>query len=95
VKAEHRNSAGLIQPHAILESKWEVSSIEFIVGFPLTTRRNESIFMVVDTLMKSANFITLNTTYHALDITRVFIIKIVRLHGVPKRIVSNRGSMFT
>jgi hypothetical protein len=69
--------------------------MEFIVGFPLTARRHDSIFMVVDTLTKSAHFIPVCMTYQALDIARVFISEIVRLHGVPKRIISDRGSMFT
>jgi hypothetical protein len=68
--------------------------MDFIMGFPLTVRRHDSIFMVVDTLMKSAHFILVCTTYQAPNIARVFISEIVRLHGVPKRIISDRGSMF-
>jgi hypothetical protein len=95
VKVEHRHPAGLLQPHAILKSKWEVISMDFIVGFPLTARRHDSIFIVVDTLTKSAHFIPVCTMYQAPDIARVFISEIVRLHGVPKRIISDRGSVFT
>jgi hypothetical protein len=69
--------------------------MDFIVGFPLTTRRHDSIFVVVDTLMKSAHFIPVRMMYQAPDIARVFISEIVRLHGVPKRIISDRGSVFT
>jgi hypothetical protein len=58
-------------------------------------RRHDSIFVVVDTLMKSAHFIPVRTTYQALDIVRVFTSEIVRLHGMPKKIISDRGSMFT
>jgi hypothetical protein len=89
VKAEHRHPSGLLQPHAILESKWVVISMDFIVGFPLTTRRHDLIFVVVDTLTKSAHFITVCTMYQAHDIARVFINDIVRLHGVPKKIISD------
>jgi hypothetical protein len=71
VKVEHRHLAGLLQPHAILELKWEVILMDFIVGFPLTTRRHDSIFMVVDTLMKSAHFIPVCMMYQAPDIARV------------------------
>jgi transposase InsO family protein len=69
--------------------------MDFIVGFPLTARRHDLIFLVVDTLTKSAHFIHVHTMYQAPDIARVFISEIVRLHGVPKRIISDRGSMFT
>jgi hypothetical protein len=69
--------------------------MDFIVGLPLTARRHDSIFVVVDTLTKSAHFILMCMTYQAPDIARVFINDIVRLHGVPKRIIYDQGSMFT
>jgi hypothetical protein len=69
--------------------------MDFIVGFPLTVKRHNSIFIVVDALVKSAHFIPMCKTYQAPDISRVFISDIVRLHGVPKRIISDRGSVFT
>jgi hypothetical protein len=95
VKDEHRHRAGLLQPHTIPESKWDVILMDFIVGFPLTVKRHNSIFIVVDALVKSAHFIPMCKTYQAPDIYRVFISDIVRLHGVPKRIISDRGSVFT
>ena len=84
-----------MQPHEIPESKWEVISMDFIVGLPMTSRRHDSIFVVVDTLTKSAHFIPVKTTYKAPEIARVFIDEIVRLHGVPRKIISDRGAVFT
>jgi hypothetical protein len=95
VKVEHRHPTKLLQPHAIPKLKWEVILMDFIVGFPLTTRRHDSIFVVIDTLMKSAHFIPVSTTYQALDIARIFVNKIVRLHGVPRKIIFDRGLVFT
>jgi transposase InsO family protein len=69
--------------------------MHFIVGLPLMTRRHDLIFVVVDTLTKSAHFIPVRTMYQAPEIARVFISEILRLHDVPKRIISDRGSMFT
>ena len=89
VMAEHIHPTCLLQPHAIPELKWQVISMDFIVGLPLTARRHDSIFVVVDTLMKSAHFIPVRMTYQAPDIARVFIYDIARFHGVPERIVSN------
>jgi hypothetical protein len=94
VKVEHRHLSRLLQPHAIPVSKWEVILTDFIVGLPLTAGRHNSIFVVVDTLMKSGHFILVCTTYQASNIARVFISEIVRLHGMSKRIISNRGSVF-
>jgi transposase InsO family protein len=69
--------------------------MDFIVGLPLTARRHDSIFVVVDTLMKSSHFIHVRMTYQAPQIDRVFISEIVRLHGVPKKIISDRELVFT
>jgi hypothetical protein len=95
VKAKHRHPIGLLRPHAIPESKWEVISMDFIVELPLKARRHDSIFIVVDTLMKSAHFIPMHTMYQAPNIAIVFISEIVRLHGIPKKIISDQGSVFT
>jgi hypothetical protein len=87
VKVEHRHPTGLLRPHGIPKLKWEVISMDFIIGFPLTARRHDSIFMVVETLTKSAHFILVRMTYQVVDISRVFFSEIVRLHGVPRRII--------
>jgi hypothetical protein len=57
-------------------------------------RRHDSIFVVVDTLTNSAHFIPVCTMYQAPDIVRVFISEIVRLHDMPKKIISDRGLVF-
>jgi hypothetical protein len=63
--------------------------MEFIVGLSLTAGRYDLIFVVVDTLMKSAHFIPVHMTYQAPNIDGFFIIDIVRFHGMPKRIISD------
>jgi hypothetical protein len=68
--------------------------MDFIVGFPMMSRRHDSILVVVDTLTKSAHFIPVKNTYQAPEITRFFINEIVRLHGILKKIISDRGSVF-
>jgi hypothetical protein len=57
VKVGHRHPTRLLQPHVIPESKWKVILMDFIYVFLLTVKRNDSIFVVVDTLMKSSHFI--------------------------------------
>jgi hypothetical protein len=63
VKAEQRHLVGLLLSHAILDSKLEINLMDLIVGFPLMARRNETIFIVVDTPTKSAHLITVCMTY--------------------------------
>jgi hypothetical protein len=69
--------------------------MDFIIGFPLKVRRDDSILIVVETLMKNTHFIHVRTMYQAPNIARFFISNIVRLHGMPKRIMSDQGSVFT
>jgi hypothetical protein len=78
-----------------MELKWEVILMNFIVVFQLTARRHDLIFLVVENLTKSSNFIHVRMAYQELDIARVFINEIVRLHGMPKRIIYNQGLVFT
>ncbi|WVZ76987.1 hypothetical protein U9M48_024892 [Paspalum notatum var. saurae] len=95
VKAEHQRPAGLLQPLKIPEWKWEEISMDFIVGLPRTQKGYNSILVVVDRLTKVAHFIPVNTTYSGARLAELYISRIVCLHGVPKRIISDRGSQFT
>ncbi|WVZ84556.1 hypothetical protein U9M48_031581 [Paspalum notatum var. saurae] len=95
VKAEQQRPAGLLQPLKIPEWKWEKISTDFIVGLPRTQKGYNSIWVVVDRLTKVAHFIPVNTTYSGARLAELYISRIVCLHGVPKRIISDRGSQFT
>ncbi|WVZ52191.1 hypothetical protein U9M48_003275 [Paspalum notatum var. saurae] len=95
VKAEHQRPRGLLQPLKIPEWKWEEISMDFIVGLPRTQKGYNSIWVVVDRLTKVAHFIPVNTTYSGARLAELYISRIVCLHGVPKRIISDRGSQLT
>ena len=95
VKAEHQRPAGLLQPLKIPEWKWEEITMDFIVGLPRTQQGYNSIWVVVDRLTKVAHFIPVNTTYSGARLAELYISRIVCLHGVPKKIISDRGSQFT
>jgi hypothetical protein len=95
VKAEHQRSAGLLQPLKIPEWKWEEITMDFIVGLPRTQKGYNSMWVVVDQLTKVAHFISVNTTYSGTRLAELYISRIVCLHGVPKKIISDRGSQFT
>jgi hypothetical protein len=95
VKAEHRHPAGLLQPLPIPEWKWDVVTMDFITGFPRTSKQHDSIMVVVDKLTKAAHFIPLKTTHRAADVADIFLKEVARLHGIPKTIVSDRDPKFT
>ena len=69
--------------------------MDFIVGLPRTQKGYNSIWVVVDRLTKVAHFIPVNTTYSGARLAELYISRIVCLHGVPKKIISDRGSQFT
>jgi hypothetical protein len=95
VKAEHQRLAGLLQTLKIPEWKWEEIRMDFIVGLPRTQDGYDSIWVIVDRLTKVAHFIPVKTTYLGAKLTELYMSRIVCLHGVPKKIVSDRGSQFT
>jgi len=69
--------------------------MEFIRGLPRTVRQRDSIMVVVGRLIKETHFITVKSTFSASDVTHIFIKDVVRLHGVPNNIVSDRDVKFT
>jgi hypothetical protein len=95
VKDEHRHPAGLLQPLPIPEWKWEVVTMDFIIGLPRTNKQHDSIMVVVDKLTKSAHFIPLKTTHKETNVVDVYMREVARLHGIPKTIVSDRDPKFT
>jgi hypothetical protein len=63
--------------------------MDFIVGLPLTARKKDSIWVIVDRLTKTSHFITMHTTYYIQDYAKLYVNQIVRLHRIPKTIVSD------
>ena len=94
VKAEHQRPAGLLQPMKIPEWKWEEVGMDFIVGLPRTQRGYDSIWVIVDRLTKVAH-LPVKTTNSGARLAELYMEMIVCLHGVPKKIVSDRGTHFT
>jgi transposase InsO family protein len=75
--------------------KWDEIGMDFIVGLPRTRAGYDSIWVVVDRLTKAAHFIPVKTTYNSAVLTELYMSRIVCLHRVPKKIISNRGTQFT
>ena len=95
VKAEHQRPAGLLQPLHIPVWKFDEVGMDFVVGLPRTPKGHNAIRVIVDRLTKVAHFISVSTTYTGDKLAQLYIDRIVRIHGVPSRIVSDWDAKFT
>jgi hypothetical protein len=95
VKALHLRPALLLQPLSVPDWKWDDISMDFVTGLPTTPKGNDSIWVIVDCLTKLAHFLPVKNAFRPPRYAKKHIAEIVRLHGIPKTIVSNRGSQFT
>lgn len=91
-KYESLSPAGLLQPLPIPDQVWADISMDFIDGLPRSD--NHTSIMVVDRLSKSAHMIPLAHPYTAKSVASKFVDNIVKLHGIPNSIVSDRDPFF-
>ena len=95
VKAVHQHPSGLPQRLPSPEWKWEVISMDFIIGLPKRNKQSDSTFLLVDKLSKVGHFIAVKSTYKAVPIVDIFLKEIFRLDGIPKEIISDRDTQLT
>ena len=77
------------------EWKWDIISMDFVTSLPNTPRGNDANWVIVDRLTKSAHFLPFNIGFPVAQLAEMYIKEIVRLHGVPSSIVSDRDPRFT
>jgi hypothetical protein len=94
VNVENRHPAGLLQPIPIPEWKWEVVTMDFITKLPRTNKQHDSIMVVFDMLTKATHFILVNLTHKVSKIDDIYMREIAQLHGIPKKIVSQRHKIY-
>ena len=95
VKVENQVFSGLLQPIRIPEWKWDQITMDFVVGLPLTWRKHDLSWVVVDRLTKSVHFLLVRTDYSLDKLVELYIKEIVRLHGIPISIILDRDPTFT
>ena len=69
--------------------------MDFVTGLPMTKNHKDMIWVVVDRLTKSAHFLAVNQKDSSEKLAEIYVNEIVSKHGVPKRIVTDRGYLFT
>ena len=83
VKVEQQRPAGLLQPLAIPEWKFDHIETDFVTGFPKSKRGNDAIFVIIDKLTKVAHFLPIRESITAAQLAELYTSRIVSLHGIP------------
>ncbi|GJU44521.1 reverse transcriptase domain-containing protein [Tanacetum coccineum] len=95
VKAEYQKPSGLLVQPIIPIWKWENITMDFVTKLPKTTSGQDTIWVIVDRLTKSAHFLPMKETDSMEKLTRQYLKEVVSRHGVPVSIISDRDSKFT
>lgn len=94
-KASHQREGGLLQPLPIPNAPWEEIAMDLIVGLPPTREGWDAIVTIICRLTKMAHFIPCIHTVTAQELASLLVREVIRLHGVPSAIVSDRDTRFT
>ena len=94
VKVEHEVPLGLLNPIPIPQWKLDNIPMDFVSSLPLMQKKHDSVWVIIDRLIKSAIFIPVRIDYSMDRLVELYMDEIVRLHGVPLFIVSDRDPRF-
>ncbi|GJS91566.1 putative reverse transcriptase domain-containing protein [Tanacetum coccineum] len=95
VKAECRKPSSLLVQPVIPVWKWKNITMDFVTKLPKTSTGQDTIWVIVDRITKSAHFLPMKETDSMEKLTRQYLKEVVSRHGVPVLIISDRDSKFT
>ncbi|GJZ30886.1 putative reverse transcriptase domain-containing protein [Tanacetum coccineum] len=91
VKAEHQKPSGLLVQPAIPQWKWENITMDFVTKLPRTQSGNDTIWVIVDRLTKSAHFLPMRETDPMDKLARLYLKEVVTRHGIPVSIIYHKS----
>jgi len=92
-KPWRHSPVGELQPLSIPDAQWDTLSVDFVVELP-ESFRHDAVMTVVDSVSKRVHFILTHTMVTAEGVAKLFLHHVWKLHGLPKRVVSDRGPQF-
>ena len=95
IKHSTQKKAGLLQPLPIPDKKWDQISMDLITQLPVSRSGNDCIVVFVDRLTKMIHLAACKTAIKSHEIADLLIKTVVKYHGVPSAIVSDRDTRFT
>nr|XP_009603209.1 uncharacterized protein LOC104098239 [Nicotiana tomentosiformis] len=93
MKDSHLHPAGLLQPLPIPDQVFEDIAMDFITCLP-SSKGKTIIMTVIDCLTKYGHFIPLPSTFSTHTVAEAFVVGIIRLHGPPRTIMTDRDPRF-
>jgi len=85
---------GLMKPNEAPDRPWKSISMDFITDLP-DSEGDDAILIIIDRLTKMAHFLPGTKELNARQFSDLFMREIFRLYGLPKDIITDRGSIFT
>lgn len=93
-KSLNMPSAGKLKPLPIPGHQWHTVTLDFITDLPMSSKANDAVCVWVDKLTKMVHISPIKGEVKAEQLADIFLQDILRLHGLPKQFIHDRGSVF-